>query len=110
MKYFFVMLLFFYQQTFSQQQVQGIVLNGTDSTKLVAASVFINTSTIGTMTGEDGKFILSGITATNFQLIIQILWSPPYTYDRWQLLRNSSMPQSASLGVSNVHPSGKMFG
>ena len=77
MKYFFIILLFFYQHIFSQQQVQGIVLNGTDNSKLVAASVFINTSTIGTMTGEDGKFILSGITATNFQLIISYVGFTP---------------------------------
>ena len=77
MKYFFVSLLFFYQQIFAQQQVQGIVLNGTDSTKLIAASVFINTSTIGTMTGEDGKFLLSGITVTNFQLIISYVGFTP---------------------------------
>ena len=77
MKYFFVSLLFFYQQIFAQQQVQGIVLNGTDSTKLIAASVFINTSTIGTMTGEDGKFLLSGITATNFELIISYVGFTP---------------------------------
>jgi len=77
MKYFFIILLLFYQQTFAQQKVQGIVLNGTDSSKLIAASVFINTSSIGTITGEDGKFILRGINATNFQLIISYVGFTP---------------------------------
>lgn len=77
MKYALAFLLFFYQQTFAQQQVQGIVLNGVDGTKLVAASVFINTSTLGTITGEDGKFLLGGITATNFQLIISYVGFTP---------------------------------
>ena len=77
MKYLFILLLFFYQQTFAQQQVQGIVLNGTDNSKLIAASVFINTSTIGTITGDDGKFLLGGITATNFQLIISYVGFTP---------------------------------
>ncbi|HSQ44525.1 MAG TPA: carboxypeptidase-like regulatory domain-containing protein [Ginsengibacter sp.] len=77
MKNFFIILLLFCHQTFAQQQVQGIVLNGTDSSKLIAASVFINTSSIGTITGDDGKFILRGINVTNFQLIISYVGFTP---------------------------------
>ena len=77
MKQLLVLFLFFYQQTFAQQEVQGIVLNGTDDSKLVAASVFINNYTKGTITGEDGKFVLGEITATNFQLIISYVGFKP---------------------------------
>lgn len=70
MKYFLLFFLFICRQTFAQQDVKGIVLNGTDNTKLIAASVFINYSTKGTTTGEDGKFVISGLAQTNFQLII----------------------------------------
>jgi hypothetical protein len=77
MKYLIAIFLLIYLQSYGQQEVRGIVLNGTDSTKLIAASVFINTSTIGTMTGEDGKFFLGGITAANFQLIISYVGFTP---------------------------------
>ncbi len=70
MKHSLILFLFICQQTFAQQEVKGIVLNGADTTKLIAASVFINYSTKGTTTGEDGKFVISGITQINFQLII----------------------------------------
>jgi hypothetical protein len=77
MKYFLILFLFFCEQLFAQQQVQGIVLNGADTTKLIAASVFVNNSTKGTITGEDGKFIIAGITGTNFQLVISYVGFTP---------------------------------
>lgn len=90
MKHFFTILLFFFQQTFAQQQIHGIALNSSNSSKLIAASVFINTSTIGTITGEDGKFFLGGITATNFQLIISYVGFTPLVLD-------SAIPQRRKL-------------
>ena len=69
MKYFLAGLLFLYQPSFCQD-VTGIVINGNDNSKMVAASVFVNNSSKGTMTDEEGKFSISGITATNFELVI----------------------------------------
>jgi hypothetical protein len=63
MKYFFFFLIFFYQNTFSQtNQVNGIVINGEDNSKLASASIFINNSSKGTISNADGKFTLTGIT------------------------------------------------
>jgi hypothetical protein len=71
MKYFFFLFIFFCQDTFSQtSQVNGIVINGEDNTKLASASIFINNSSKGTISNADGKFTLGGITEKNFELII----------------------------------------
>jgi hypothetical protein len=69
-KYLFLLFLFSYQNIFSQNSVSGIVVNGTDNSKLVAASVFINNSAKGTITDNDGKFILNTANETDFELII----------------------------------------
>ena len=52
------------------QQVEGIVLNGKDNSALVGASVFINNSSRGTITNSSGKFLITGFTENNFDLII----------------------------------------
>lgn len=71
MKYFFFFLIFFYQNTFSQtSEINGIVINGEDNSKLASASIFINNSSKGTVSNADGKFTLGGITEKNFELII----------------------------------------
>lgn len=77
MKYFLIVIFFCQQQIFAQQKVQGIVLNGADGSKLIAASVFINNSTRGTITDEDGKFVIAGLTETNFQLVISYVGFKP---------------------------------
>jgi len=73
MKYFIVSFLLFYQQAFTQQQVSGIVLNAEDNSKLISASVFINNSSKGTITNADGKFVIYGLTETNFELVISYI-------------------------------------
>lgn len=69
MKYFLAGLLFFSQPGFCQQ-VTGVVVNGNDNTKLVAASVFINNSSKGSITNSEGRFVISGLTETNFEMVI----------------------------------------
>jgi hypothetical protein len=71
MKYFFFLLVCFCQSTFSQtNEVNGIVINAQDNSKLASASIFINNSSKGTISNTDGKFTLSGITEKNFELVI----------------------------------------
>ena len=71
MKYLFFFLTFFCTNVFSQtSEVQGIVINSVDNSKLNAVSIFINNSSKGTISNADGKFTLSGITQNNFELII----------------------------------------
>lgn len=70
MKYVFTFLLLLSLEAIAQQEVRGIVVNGVDGTSLAAASVFVNNSSKGTITGNDGKFVIAGITETNFQLVV----------------------------------------
>lgn len=71
MKYFFLFLVFFYQNSFSQtMEVKGVVINGEDNSKLASASIFINNSSKGTISAANGTFDLQGITEKTFDLII----------------------------------------
>jgi len=68
-KYFLVFILFI-SNAYSQNTITGVIINGVDKSKLPAASVFINNSTRGTMSDNEGKFIITGITEANFELVI----------------------------------------
>lgn len=70
MKYFLLAFLFLYHQSYCQQEVSGVVINGEDGSKLAAASVFINNSSKGTTTNADGRFVITGITQKRFELIV----------------------------------------
>lgn len=72
MKFLFLFyLLFCYQSSFCQaNELNGIVINGEDNSKLVAASIFINNSSRGTLSDANGAFTLRGITEKTFDLII----------------------------------------
>lgn len=69
-KYFLLAFLFFYHQSYCQQQVAGVVINGEDGSRLAAASVFINNTSRGTTTNADGKFVITGLTQKHFELIV----------------------------------------
>jgi hypothetical protein len=71
MKYFLFLLVCFCQNTFSQtSQVNGVIINAADNSKLASASIFINNSSKGTISNADGTFTLSGITERNFELVV----------------------------------------
>lgn len=71
MKYFFIFIFLFSQNVFSQSyQLSGTVINAADNSKLASASIFINSSTMGTLSDAEGKFTLNGISNQNFSLII----------------------------------------
>ena len=70
MKYLITLFLLSWQTLLAQQQISGVVLNGIDGSKLIAASVFINNSTKGTITNSEGQFTLSGLAETNFELVV----------------------------------------
>lgn len=62
--------LFSFLFSFSQNQISGVVINASDNSKMPSASVFINNSSKGTLTNSDGSFTITGITQTNFELVI----------------------------------------
>lgn len=70
LKSIFFLPLFISQFIFSQTKITGVVINGGDNSKLVAASIFINNSSIGTVTNKQGKFILSTRVKKVFDLVI----------------------------------------
>jgi len=69
---FFLSIFFLFCSLFSysQNRISGVVINGIDNGPLSAASVFINNSSKGTLTGNDGTFSINAITETNFELVI----------------------------------------
>ena len=54
-------------------QVQGFVTNDKDDTPLAGASVFINNGSKGTITDQNGRFILTGILYNSFELIVSFV-------------------------------------
>ena len=69
MKYLFIFILII-SKAWSQGTITGVVINGTDNSKLPSASVFINNSTRGTTSNSEGKFVIGGIIEKNFELVI----------------------------------------
>jgi hypothetical protein len=54
-------------------QVSGKVINSTDQSPLVNASVYLNSTTIGTTTSEQGTFTLNGIPPGRYELVVSYL-------------------------------------
>jgi hypothetical protein len=66
----FLFLLLLTSAAHAQTQLSGVVINGQDNSALPSASIFINNSTRGTTSNNDGKFVITGITETNFELVV----------------------------------------
>lgn len=54
-------------------QVSGWVVNAATGKPLADASVFINNASKGTLTNNDGEFLISNISSTNFELVISFV-------------------------------------
>ena len=65
-----IFFLFCSHFSYSQNRISGVVINGIDNGPLSAASVFINNSSKGTLTANNGTFSINAITETNFELVI----------------------------------------
>jgi hypothetical protein len=59
--------------SFGQNSLTGTVISARDSIPLSGASVFVNSSSIGTSTDNNGEFLLPGITVLNFELVISFV-------------------------------------
>lgn len=75
MKIFLVLVFLFFecQITHAQQplmQISGRVLDGASKTPLIGASIYMNHTTIGTISSDSGKFVLNDIPSGNYTLII----------------------------------------
>lgn len=68
-RYFFIFILCS-SAACSQNTITGVVINGENNSSLPSASVFINNSSRGTISDNGGKFVITGIAETNFELVI----------------------------------------
>src|SRR5277367_1729754 len=59
--------------------ISGTVTNADSKKPLPRASVFLSNSAIGSATGEDGKYILSGIRPGQYTLVVSILGYEEYS-------------------------------
>jgi CarboxypepD_reg-like domain len=66
---FFLLLIADCQTAFSQSTIKGKVINGETGSPLPSISVYINNTSIGTVTNDKGAFILTRIPSGKFRLI-----------------------------------------
>lgn len=68
----YTFFLFLCLSTLGQAQfrVEGRVLDNANGQPLAGASVYINHTTVGTTTGADGSFVLHGIDAGFYELVV----------------------------------------
>ena len=67
------LFLFFFLSAGAFAQVTGIVVSETDRQPVPFASVFINNSTHGTTTDENGRFSLSRLSTGKHELVVSVL-------------------------------------
>ncbi len=65
----FFWVIFCYQFTFSQSILKGTVISEENQKPLPSVSIYLNNTSIGTITNEEGIFTLSGIPNGKFRLI-----------------------------------------
>jgi hypothetical protein len=78
---FLVSICFLPTWVAGQVQVQGRVLDNANGQPLTGASVYINHSTIGTITQPDGSFALSGLAAGSYELVVSFVGYERIIYD-----------------------------
>lgn len=80
--YLAVFFVFITGGLFSQSvnQIKGQVINASGGTPLVNCSVFINSTSKGTVTGSSGEFVLSNIPAGKFELIVSSIGYETYVF------------------------------
>jgi hypothetical protein len=69
LKYLFA-LLFFSPSLFSQSVIQGRVVSSETNSPLSSVSVYLNNTSIGTITNDKGIFILRNIPPDRFRLVV----------------------------------------
>jgi hypothetical protein len=72
-KTFILLALLFPLTCWSQGKITGKVINQADGKSIAHVSVFLNNSTIGTQTDENGAFVLNDVKAGKYQLVASII-------------------------------------
>ncbi|QHS55666.1 carboxypeptidase-like regulatory domain-containing protein [Mucilaginibacter sp. 14171R-50] len=78
MKHFLFVLLLFPAVCFSQVNIRGRVVDAADGKPIPDASVFLNNATIGTKSGDDGRFALNRLSAGQYDLIVRVIGYETY--------------------------------
>lgn len=95
-----IFFLFFYSSIWSQQ-IRGKVIDSASQKPLAKASVFINSTSIGTTTNEKGEFSIGKSPSGKFDLVISFVGYQT-------LLTNISLPENNFL-IFNLKPKEDML-
>lgn len=71
------------QRAFAQQpsmQIDGMVVNAKDQTPLVGASVYLDHTTIGTITSDNGSFSIDDLPAGNYNMVVSYVGYEPLSF------------------------------
>ena len=75
-----LLIIFFPFIAFAQSGIiTGIIVNAESKKPLPRASVFLSNSSVGSATGEDGKYVLSSIRPGQYTLVVSILGYEEYS-------------------------------
>src|ERR1700733_11430999 len=75
----FLCLLFFFPEAFSQTILRGHIFSEDTHKPIASVSVYLNNTSIGTVTNDDGLFILKGIPQGRFDLVATCVGFETYT-------------------------------
>lgn len=95
-----IIFLFFYSSVWSQQ-IRGKVTDSASQKPLAKASVFINSTSIGTTTNEKGEFSIDKFPSGKFDLVISFVGYQT-------LLTNITLPENNFLTI-NLKPKDDML-
>jgi len=74
----FVALYFYCQGVFSQNILQGRVISEETQKPLPSASVYLNNTSLGTITNEQGLFVINKIPSGKFRLVVSCVGYEAY--------------------------------
>lgn len=94
--------LLFFSSTIWSQQIRGKVIDSASQKPLVKASVFINSTSIGATTNENGEFSIDKFPSYKFDLVVSFVG-----YET--LVTNISLPEKNFLTIS-LKPKNDLLG
>jgi len=94
MRIFFISI-FFCSTIHAQQQVKGKVTDGSTGTPLAGCSIFISGSSLGTVSGADGSFVLSGIPRGRHELIVSFIGYQTYI----RMIQDGQLPLEMNISL-----------
>jgi hypothetical protein len=74
----FVALYFYCQGVFSQTILRGSVISEETQKPLPSASVYLNNTSLGTITSEQGLFVINKIPSGKFRLVVSCVGYEAY--------------------------------